>query len=63
MLARSPTAKERLCEYIITKDYVKLMADVLTQAEDLESIEDLHALCSCMQSIREFRVVAVLKCG
>ena len=51
-LSRSQTAKERLCEYIITKNYVKAMIDVLQQAEDLEIIDELHALCSCMQSIR-----------
>ncbi|EJD53799.1 DUF625-domain-containing protein [Auricularia subglabra TFB-10046 SS5] len=50
-LARSSTAKGRLCEYIINKNYVKSMVDVLQQAEDLESLEDLHALCSCMQTI------------
>ncbi|KZW04010.1 DUF625-domain-containing protein [Exidia glandulosa HHB12029] len=50
-LARSSTAKGRVCEYIINKNYVKQMIDVFSQAEDLESIEDLHALCSCMQAI------------
>lgn len=50
-LGRAGTAKGRLCEYIINKNYVAQMVDVLHQAEDLESIEDLHALCSCMQAI------------
>lgn len=59
-LARSSTAKGRLCEYIINKNYVKQMVDVLHQAEDLESIEDLHALCSCMQSIRGWRLSSSL---
>ncbi|KAH7100629.1 DUF625-domain-containing protein [Auriculariales sp. MPI-PUGE-AT-0066] len=50
-LSRSSTAKGRLCEYIIHKNYVKSMVDILHQAEDLESLDDLHSLCSCMQSI------------
>ena len=28
------------------------MIDVMTQAEDLESLENLHALCMLMQTIR-----------
>jgi hypothetical protein len=31
------------------------MIDLASQAEDLEQLDDLHALCSCMQTIREFR--------
>ena len=34
------------------QDYIKSLIDVLIQAEDLESLENLHALCSCMQTIR-----------
>jgi protein phosphatase-4 regulatory subunit 3 len=33
------------------QEYVKLMVDTLSQAEDLESIPDLHALCNLMQTI------------
>ena len=29
------------------------MIDVLAQAEDLECLDDLHALCTLMQTIRE----------
>ena len=36
------------------KDYIKQLVDVFKQAEDLESLDNLHALCSCMQTIREF---------
>lgn len=34
------------------QEYIKALIDVMTQAEDLESLENLHALCSCMQTIR-----------
>ena len=35
------------------QDYIKQLITVFDQAEDLESLEDLHALCSLMQTIRE----------
>lgn len=35
------------------QDYIRLMVDLASQAEDLEQLDDLHALCSCMQTIRE----------
>ncbi|KZT70333.1 DUF625-domain-containing protein [Daedalea quercina L-15889] len=50
-LARTNAIKERICEYIQTEDYIKAMINVMSQAEDLESLENLHALCSCMQTI------------
>lgn len=50
-LARTAVIKERICEYIQTEEYIKGMIDVMNQAEDLESLENLHALCSCMQAI------------
>lgn len=37
----------------VFKDYIKGLIDVMGQAEDLESIENLHALCLLMQTIRE----------
>jgi DUF438 domain-containing protein len=36
------------------QDYIKQLIVVLHQAEDLESIDDLHALCSLMQTILMF---------
>ncbi|OCH94520.1 DUF625-domain-containing protein [Obba rivulosa] len=50
-LARTNAVKERICEYILSEDYIKAMTDVFHQAEDLESLENLHALCCCMQTI------------
>lgn len=52
-LARTPAAKERICEYIQQEEYVRAMIDVFHVAEELENVETLHALCSCMQTIRE----------
>lgn len=44
----------------LAQEYVKGMIDVMHQAEDLESIENLHALCSCMQAIRKFPYPALI---
>ncbi|KIK67617.1 hypothetical protein GYMLUDRAFT_36354 [Collybiopsis luxurians FD-317 M1] len=50
-LARTNTVKEKICEYIQNEDYIKLLIDVLHQAEASESLHNLHALCSLMQTI------------
>ncbi|OSD04439.1 DUF625-domain-containing protein [Trametes coccinea BRFM310] len=50
-LARTALVKERVCEYIQNEEYIKALIDVFNQAEDLESLADLHALFSCMQTI------------
>ncbi|WVQ85221.1 hypothetical protein IAT38_007386 [Cryptococcus sp. DSM 104549] len=54
MQAKSPMGRERAMEHILGEDYIKHLITVLEQAEDLESIEDLHALCSLMQTILLF---------
>ncbi|PPQ68299.1 hypothetical protein CVT25_001387 [Psilocybe cyanescens] len=50
-LARTQAVKERICEYIQREDYIKALIKVMHTAEDLENLENLHALCSLMQSI------------
>ncbi|KAJ7246580.1 component of IIS longevity pathway SMK-1-domain-containing protein [Mycena haematopus] len=50
-LSRQGQIKERLCEYIMQEEYFKGLIEVLHTAEDLESIENLHALCSITQTI------------
>lgn len=39
------------------QEYIKHMIDTMQQAEDLESLENLHALCSCMQTICVFNIL------
>lgn len=36
------------------QEYIKHLVGVFEQAEDLESLDDLHALCSVMQTISEW---------
>ncbi|KAF9226763.1 DUF625-domain-containing protein [Gyrodon lividus] len=50
-LARGQAVKEKICEYIQREKYIKALIDVLNMAEDLESLDNLHALCSLMQTI------------
>ncbi|ETW83794.1 hypothetical protein HETIRDRAFT_313109, partial [Heterobasidion irregulare TC 32-1] len=51
MMSRVATGKDKVCEYIHRSKYLKGMIDVLAQAEDLECLDDLHALCTLMQTI------------
>ncbi|KAH0587954.1 hypothetical protein H2248_006699 [Termitomyces sp. 'cryptogamus'] len=50
-LARTQNFKERICEYIQQEEYIKSLIEVFNMAEDLENLENLHALCSMMQTI------------
>ncbi|KAI0340888.1 DUF625-domain-containing protein [Trametopsis cervina] len=50
-ICRSPLMKERVCEYIQTEEYLKAIVEVFGRAEDLELLNDLHALNSCMNTI------------
>ncbi|TDL29640.1 DUF625-domain-containing protein [Rickenella mellea] len=50
-LARTAQSKERLCEYIQQEEYIKALLDVFHAAEEVENLDALHALCSCMQTI------------
>ncbi|GMK58191.1 hypothetical protein CspeluHIS016_0502230 [Cutaneotrichosporon spelunceum] len=54
MQAKSAAGREHAVEHIIVEDYIKQLIVVLHQAEDLESVDDLHALCSLMQTILMF---------
>ncbi|KAG6861854.1 hypothetical protein C0995_011151 [Termitomyces sp. Mi166 len=44
-LSRTQNFKERICEYIQKEEYIKSLIEVFNTAEDLESLENLHALC------------------
>ncbi|WVO25196.1 uncharacterized protein IAS62_006586 [Cryptococcus decagattii] len=52
--AKSAMGRERAMEHILNEDYIKQLINILEQAEDLESLDDLHALCSLMQTILLF---------
>ncbi|KAG1892117.1 component of IIS longevity pathway SMK-1-domain-containing protein [Suillus subluteus] len=50
-LVRGQAIRERICEYIQREEYITKMIEVFKLAEDLENAENLHALCSLMQTI------------
>ena len=41
------------------QDYIKQLIGVMTDVEDLESLEHLHLLCSLMQTIRKWHMYVV----
>ncbi|KAF8339200.1 component of IIS longevity pathway SMK-1-domain-containing protein [Cantharellus anzutake] len=51
VIAKTIHGRERISEYILTEDYIKQLMDVMEQAEDLESLGDLHALYGIMHTI------------
>ncbi|KAJ9098807.1 hypothetical protein QFC19_006284 [Naganishia cerealis] len=49
--SRSIAGREKTVEFVITTDYVRQMIQVFNMAEDMESLEDLHSLCTMMSTI------------
>ncbi|WAR60687.1 hypothetical protein PtB15_9B626 [Puccinia triticina] len=47
----SSIGRERISTLILKKDYVRKLEPVRIEAEDLESLKDLHTLCMLLQSI------------
>ncbi|GAA5999884.1 Psy2p [Rhodotorula paludigena] len=50
-LSRTAVGRERAASVIVRTGYIEKLVKVQQEAEDLESLEDLHALCRVMQSI------------
>ncbi|CAK5262860.1 unnamed protein product [Mycena citricolor] len=50
-LSRQSQLKDFLADYIMREDYFKKLISVFREAEDLESVRDLHTLCSVTQAI------------
>ncbi|KAJ9124080.1 hypothetical protein QFC22_000875 [Naganishia vaughanmartiniae] len=49
--SRSIAGREKTVEFVISNDYVRQMIQVFQTAEDVESLEDLHSLCTMMSTI------------
>ncbi|KAJ9106115.1 hypothetical protein QFC21_001257 [Naganishia friedmannii] len=49
--SRSIAGREKTVEFVISNDYVRQMIQVFNMAEDMESLEDLHSLCTMMSTI------------
>ncbi|BGP36301.1 Platinum sensitivity protein [Rhodotorula kratochvilovae] len=50
-MSRTAVGRERAASVIVRTGYIEKLCKVQEEAEDLESLEDLHALCRVMQSI------------
>lgn len=61
-LGRTAVGRERTASAIIKGEFVQKLIKIQVEAEDLESLEDLHSLCRVMQTIRE-SMQALTSCG
>lgn len=52
-MSRTTVGRERTASMIAKTQVIQKLIKVHEEAEDLESLEDLHALCRVMQMIRE----------
>ncbi|GAA5846783.1 hypothetical protein JCM9279_004440 [Rhodotorula babjevae] len=50
-MSRTAVGRERAASVIVRTGYIDKLCKVQKEAEDLESLEDLHALCRVMQAI------------
>ncbi|GAA5898668.1 hypothetical protein JCM5296_005955 [Sporobolomyces johnsonii] len=50
-MSRTAVGRERTANQIVKSGFVEKLIEVHGEAEDLESLEDLHALCRVMQTI------------
>ena len=52
-MSRTPKSREQMCTYIQENKYIYHLVEVFDVAEKEENLDALHALCSCMQTIRK----------
>lgn len=63
MSTRTIAGREKTVQFVLSNDYVRQMLKVFEAAEDLESLDDLHTLCSMMTIIRELTELQRIRCG
>lgn len=59
-LGRTASGREATAMAIVKGEVIQKLIRIQEEAEDLESLDDLHALCRVMQMIREFWTVSRL---
>lgn len=47
----TPQGRDSLSKLIITEDYIRKLVPLVSMAEDLESLDDLHHLCNIMKML------------
>ena len=50
-VSSTPQGRDSLSKFVITEDYVRKLIPLVSMAEDLESLEDLHHLCNIMKML------------
>lgn len=49
--ASTQMARDSICKFIIRDDFILKLLPLVSMAEDLESLPDLHRLCNIMKSL------------
>ncbi|KAK3987865.1 component of IIS longevity pathway SMK-1-domain-containing protein [Cladorrhinum sp. PSN332] len=60
-LSQTPAGRDALAKVIVSEDYITKLIDVLDVAEDLESLGDLHLLCSIMKNVLLLNDTAIIE--
>ncbi len=47
----TPQGRDSLSKLVISDDYIRKLVPIVTMAEDLESLDDLHHLCNIMKML------------
>ena len=50
-VSSTPQGRDSLSKFVITEDYVRKLIPLVSMAEDLESLDDLHHLCNIMKML------------
>ena len=51
MASSSPQGRDSLCKFIISEDYVRKLVPLVSIAEDLEALPELHRLSNIMKML------------
>ncbi|KAI0200126.1 DUF625-domain-containing protein [Astrocystis sublimbata] len=51
MLSSSVNGRDALTKYVVAENYIDKLIPIVSDAEDLESLADLHRLCNIMKTI------------
>lgn len=60
-LSQTPAGRDALAKVIMSESYIAKLIDLLDVAEDLESIDDLHLLCSIMKNVLMLNDTAIIE--
>lgn len=57
----TPGGREALAKFILAQDYIPKLIPLVDMAEDLESVSDLHRLCSIMKMLILLNDTAIIE--